>query len=99
MIGYWVENEFRWLIEKGIISGVKVNGVMLVKLDEKLIRVEVVVIILRIIFEKEFFEEEIKKLKEDSFKDILNYWSRDYINVAVRYGLVKGYLDKIFRLN
>ncbi|WP_158304299.1 S-layer homology domain-containing protein [Caldicellulosiruptor acetigenus] len=99
MIGHWAENEFRWLIEKGIISGVKANGVMLAKPDEKLTRAEAVVIILRTIFEKELLEEEIKKLKEDSFKDISNHWSRDYINVAARYGLVKGYSDKTFRPN
>lgn len=38
LIGHWAENEFRWLIEKGIISGVKANGVMLAKPDEKLTR-------------------------------------------------------------
>ncbi|NOU93815.1 VWA domain-containing protein [Paenibacillus sp. LMG 31456] len=90
--GHWSKADVEYLVGKGIIDGVEVNGQRLIMPDKSITRAEYIKILVGALGSKS------TDTQTDSFKDVsAAHWAYKYIETAKKGGLVDGYEDGSFK--
>ncbi|WP_209812902.1 S-layer homology domain-containing protein [Ammoniphilus resinae] len=96
---HWAKKEIEKLIDKGIVTGRKQNGVLVIDPSTNVTRAEFISMLVKSQLESDQLEQKVKEVAQSSFSDTKDHWATNLIEVAKNLQITKGYPDGTFQPN